>query len=84
MQSSAHRARPRVTVVVVTWQGAKLLCPCLDSLAAQTVGHDVLVVDNASSDGSADLLRQRASKPAAASTRTARSHSAWVTRGCCS
>jgi GT2 family glycosyltransferase len=59
MQPSDGPSRPRVTVVVVTWQGAELLDPCLDSLAAQTVDHEVLVVDNASTDGTADLLRRR-------------------------
>ena len=47
---------PAVTVVVVTWQGAHLLPPCLDSLRAQTLPHRVVVVDNASTDGTAELL----------------------------
>ena len=46
-----------VSVVVVTWQGAHLLPPCLDSLARQTVPHEVIVVDNASTDATADVLR---------------------------
>jgi len=46
----------RVTVVVVTWNGAHLLGPCLESLAAQTIPHRVLVVDNASTDGTTALL----------------------------
>ncbi len=49
----------RATVVVVTWQGQHLLGPCLDALAAQTLGPeevDVVVVDNASTDGTAELL----------------------------
>ena len=46
----------QVTVVVVTWQGAELLPTCLDSLAAQTMPHRVLVVDNASTDGTAAIL----------------------------
>ncbi|MGY1807342.1 glycosyltransferase family 2 protein [Blastococcus sp. SYSU D00669] len=49
-------AGPRVTVVVVTWQGADLLEPCLASLAGQTVPHEVLVVDNASTDATPDVL----------------------------
>jgi GT2 family glycosyltransferase len=47
-----------ITAVVVTWQGAELLPTCLDSLAAQTVPHRVLVVDNASSDSTADILKR--------------------------
>jgi GT2 family glycosyltransferase len=47
---------PRVTVVVVTWQGRHLLGPCLDSLRRQTVPARVLIVDNASTDGTVDHL----------------------------
>jgi GT2 family glycosyltransferase len=47
---------PAVTVVVVTWQGAHLLGPCLDSLAGQTLPHEVVVVDNASTDDTAAVL----------------------------
>jgi GT2 family glycosyltransferase len=60
MPPSPTPSRPRVTVVVVTWQGAGFLGACLDSLAAQTVAHEVLVVDNASTDGTADVLGRRA------------------------
>lgn len=49
-------AAPRVTVVVVTWNGAHLLRPCLDSLARQTIAHRVLVVDNASADETPAVL----------------------------
>ena len=48
--------QPRVTVVVVTWNGAHLLRPCLDSLAVQAVPHRVLVVDNASTDDTQQVL----------------------------
>ncbi|TKR23671.1 glycosyltransferase family 2 protein [Cellulomonas hominis] len=50
-----------VRAVVVTWNGAHLLPDCLDSLLAQTVGDDleVLVVDNASTDGTTELLAER-------------------------
>ncbi len=45
-----------VTVIVVTWQGRDLLPGCLDSLRRQTCAHRLLVVDNASTDGTAALL----------------------------
>ena len=48
-----------MTVVVVTWNGAHLLDPCLTSLRAQTVTHRVVVVDNASTDDTAELLASR-------------------------
>ncbi len=50
---------PVATVVVVTWQGAHLLTACLDSLRRQTLPHAVVVVDNASTDGTAELLAAR-------------------------
>lgn len=48
-----------VTVVVVAWQGEQLLPPCLDALLAQTAPAELLVVDNASTDGTAALVRDR-------------------------
>lgn len=50
---------PRTTVVVVTWRGRNLIGTCLDALAAQTTPHRVLVVDNASTDGTAAVLAAR-------------------------
>jgi GT2 family glycosyltransferase len=46
----------QTTVVVVTWRGRGLIGDCLDALAAQTRPHRVLVVDNASTDGTADEI----------------------------
>ena len=53
--------RPRATVVVVTWQGAHLLPDCLDALLREVRAGDaqVVVVDNASTDGTAELLAAR-------------------------
>lgn len=48
-----------VTVVVVTHAGRSMLPACLDSLAAQSAPHRVLVVDNASSDGTSEFLADR-------------------------
>ncbi len=50
---------PEVTVVVVTYRGAELIPDCLASLAAQTVPHRLLIVDNASTDGTATVLAER-------------------------
>jgi GT2 family glycosyltransferase len=53
-------AEPQVTVVVLNWNGAHLLRDCLEGLAAQDLPEDqvaVWVVDNASTDGSLELLR---------------------------
>ncbi|HEX2131912.1 MAG TPA: glycosyltransferase family 2 protein [Actinophytocola sp.] len=53
----------RTTVVVVTWRGRDHLAGCLDALAAQTRPHRVLVVDNASDDGSAEVLAAHPAEP---------------------
>lgn len=51
---------PRVTVVIPNWNGARHLVECLNALAAQSYhDFDTLVVDNGSTDGSLDLLRER-------------------------
>lgn len=46
---------------MVTWNGAHLLPACLDSLDAQTVrgSMEIVVVDNASADGTPELLATR-------------------------
>src|SRR5690606_19630989 len=50
-------AAPRLSVVVVNWNGAAYLGACLASVAGP--GHEVIVVDNASSDASERLVRER-------------------------
>ncbi|HEY3260196.1 MAG TPA: glycosyltransferase family 2 protein [Pseudonocardiaceae bacterium] len=54
---------PKTTVVVVTWRGRELVGACLDALMAQSAPHDVLVVDNASDDGTAAVLAAHPSRP---------------------
>jgi GT2 family glycosyltransferase len=53
----------RTTVVVVTWRGRTRVGAALDALAAQTRRHAVLVIDNASIDGTADVLAAHPSRP---------------------
>jgi N-acetylglucosaminyl-diphospho-decaprenol L-rhamnosyltransferase len=45
-------------VVIVSWNGRRQLDSCLKHLARQTAPHHVIVVDNASSDGTAAMVRQ--------------------------
>jgi GT2 family glycosyltransferase len=47
---------PRIGVIVLTWNSHAYTAECLRSLAAQTTPHDVYVVDNASTDGSAQAI----------------------------
>ena len=49
----------RADVIVVTWNGRKLLRSCLEHLVQQTEPHEVIVVDNASDDGTAEFVRSR-------------------------
>jgi GT2 family glycosyltransferase len=49
---------PEISVAVVTWNRRDYLRACLESLARQRgVRFEVIVVDNASSDGSAEMAR---------------------------
>src|SRR5947208_10442331 len=52
---------PEVTIAIVSWNTRDLLARCLDSLAPEVDRGraEVWVVDNASTDGSADLVRER-------------------------
>lgn len=50
---------PLVSVIVPNWNGERHLPACLDSLCRQTYDHrEVIVVDNASSDGSVALVKK--------------------------
>lgn len=49
---------PRVSVIILNWNGKKFLPECLDSLAAQTYrDFETVLVDNGSTDGSAEYVR---------------------------
>lgn len=50
-------ATPRVSVIIPNWNGLRLLRPCLEALRRQTVAdREVIVVENASTDGSREAL----------------------------
>jgi GT2 family glycosyltransferase len=52
--------QPDVSVVIVTWNGRPHLDTCLQSVEAQRdVGVETIVVDNGSTDGTADYVRAR-------------------------
>lgn len=55
-------SKPRnLSICIVTWNARDLLCGCLDSLVESGVSTwaEVLVLDNASTDGTVDLLRSQ-------------------------
>jgi GT2 family glycosyltransferase len=50
----------RASIIVVSWNGEEHLADCLDALLEQaSLDDEVLVVDNASTDGSVELVRSR-------------------------
>ena len=51
--------KPRVSVIIVNWNGAEHLRVCLPSLASQSFESlEIIVVDNRSSDDSAEVARR--------------------------
>src|SRR5512135_589839 len=51
---------PLASIVIVNWNGRPYLDACLESVLRQEDGSfEVLLVDNGSSDGSADYVRRR-------------------------
>jgi GT2 family glycosyltransferase len=55
--SPASSLRLLISVIIPNWNGAHLLPTCLDSLRRQTCAdREIIVVDNASTDGSRELL----------------------------
>ena len=51
-------ARPRLSVVVVSWNTRDVLRACLDAVRTHlaSIDHETIVVDNASSDGSPEMV----------------------------
>ena len=56
-------AEPLLSVIIPNWNGKKFLAECIDSLKGQTF-HDfeTILVDNGSTDGSADFAEERYGK----------------------
>lgn len=50
---------PKVSIIVVNWNGKQLLAGCLESVQKQTyTDFEIIVVDNGSTDGSCDYLKK--------------------------
>jgi GT2 family glycosyltransferase len=61
--SAAGAPAPLLTVSLVTFNGARWLPGCLKSLVAQKLAdYELLVIDNASTDGTVDQLRRAAAR----------------------
>ena len=49
-----------ISVVIVNWNGKKFIAECLDGLRKQTYkDHSIVLVDNASGDGSLELVHRK-------------------------
>ena len=58
--ASTTSNEPEISVVIVTWNGRRFLEPCLAAVAAQQgVTFETVLVDNASTDSSVELVRER-------------------------
>ncbi len=59
--SEGHAAPPKLSIIIVNWNTRDLLADCLKSVyeTVHDVAFEVFVVDNASSDGSAAMVRER-------------------------
>ncbi len=59
LNDSPNRIWPKVTVIIVNWNGEQYLEQCLVALMEQAVKlHEIILVDNASSDGSLEIAQQ--------------------------
>lgn len=59
LSDSQQNTWTKVTVVIVNWNGERFLERCLAALMVQTFKpYEIIVVDNASSDGSVEIVRQ--------------------------
>lgn len=57
MSDSRQKAWPKVTVVIVNWNGEQFLDRCLTALLAQMVApYEIILLDNASTDGSLEIV----------------------------
>ncbi len=58
--SEIAQAAPDLSVVIVSWNTRELLANCLESLARDGLERaEIFVVDNASTDGTAEMVRKR-------------------------
>ncbi len=56
----ASNVKPVISIIIVSYNTRKMTLECLSSVVAETkTPHEVIVVDNASTDGSADAIAEQ-------------------------
>jgi GT2 family glycosyltransferase len=62
---SAETMRPRVSILIVSYNTCAMTRACLDSIAAGAARtrYEIIVVDNASRDGSVNMIEAHAARP---------------------
>lgn len=59
MRMQQQDMRPKISVVIVNWNGERFIERCLSALLAQTfLPHEIILLDNASTDGSLEIVRR--------------------------
>ncbi len=59
ISDSCQKVWPKITIIIVNWNGEQFLERCLVALMEQTVKpQEIILVDNASSDGSLEIVRR--------------------------
>ena len=50
-----------ISIVIVSWNVADLLCDCIDSIVkyASDINYEVIVIDNNSTDNTISLLQEK-------------------------
>lgn len=54
-----RKSKPLIYTIVVTYNGKQWIDRCFNSLFRSTVQQKIIAIDNASSDGTPDLIRER-------------------------
>jgi GT2 family glycosyltransferase len=59
LSTSLNDLSPRVSVVIVNWNGKHFIEQCINSLLTQAEKpFEIIILDNASTDGSLDIVRK--------------------------